>query len=144
MFSWLRNLFQKGEDPLETVVHPQLGELRWREADEAWFGTCGSVRFSLAYEGRAAPSERVCAYARKLLETPGWFDTTVAEAKAAACREYGEDYVAEIRALTLGTVHFSAFREPPYIFAQLEGGREFRCWRIEYSGRQCLGIGFDS
>ena len=47
-------------------------------------------------------------------------------------------------ALIFGLIHFHFYKNQPRIFAELEGGRYFRCWRIEYSGTKCDGMGFDN
>jgi len=53
-------------------------------------------------------------------------------------------YLNEVNSLIVGLIHFHFYKNQPRIFAELEGGRDFRCWRIEYSGTKCEGMGFDN
>jgi hypothetical protein len=46
--------------------------------------------------------------------------------------------------LTLRRIHFYIHdRGGERIIADLDGGKDYRAWRSEYSGTRCEGIGFD-
>ena len=138
------HLFRKAEDPDTNYSDPVLGPLEWSEDDEAWLGDFNSLRFSLAYDGAPRASEQVVAYAREFLADPQWLAASLAEAKKGAKDEYAPFYDPEIDALSFGRIHFHLYKHKRRIFAELEGGRDFRAWRIEFADRHCEGIGFDS
>jgi hypothetical protein len=144
VLSRIRSSVRKREEPQNAVTHPVLGEMLWSEDDEAWFGGYQGFRFSLAYDGQSAPNEPLIDYALDVMNDPEWLGSSLSRAKEEAVRSSELYYSDEIRSLSLGAIHFYAFRGTPRIIAQLETGREFRCWRIEYGDRQCEGIGFDS
>jgi hypothetical protein len=131
------------ETPLVEVSHPVLGPLRWSPDDEAWIGSYRDFGFSLGYEGQATPSEPLISYALEVMDDPGWLDATFSAARDEAIRSFEAYYTEEIRSLTLGTIHFRRSRGTLGILADVEGGRNYRCWRIEYQDRHCFGIGFD-
>ncbi len=137
------NDIRNGEAPAVEVTHPILGVLRWSPDEGAWIGSYRDIRFSLGYEGQATPSDPLVAYALEVMDDPGWLDATFSAAKQEAFKTFEAYYAEEIRGLTLGTVHFLRRRGELGILADVEGGRDDRCWRIEYTGRQCFGIGFD-
>ena len=143
MFSTIRSLFRKREEPQKVVAVPLLGEMEWSHDDEAWVGNAQGFRFSLGYDGQATPSESLVGYARDILSDAQWLTSTFAEAKAEAIRSYEGYYEEEIRSLSFESIHFYDFKGANRILADLEPGREDRCWRIEYADRRCEGIGFD-
>jgi hypothetical protein len=144
MFEMLKRLFKRGEPPTPMVHDSVLGELKWSEDDEAWHGSYRGRVFSVAYDGSPMPSPRVLAYAREILDDPSWLETSLAQAKAEAAKDFSDFYAAELQALTLGEVHlFVNDRRGECIIAILDGGKDDRAWRIEFTGKRCEGIGFD-
>lgn len=144
MLSIIRRFLRERPEPRDAVVHPLLGEMRWSADSGSWLGHYGGFRFSLAYEGMESPSEAIIAYALDVMRDAAWLASTLADAKEQALRTFEPFYAEEIRSLSLGEIHFSTFRGTPRILADLEPGRDFRCWRVEYEGRRCEGIGFDT
>jgi hypothetical protein len=144
---FLSSLFKKGEDPDRYCSDPVLGPLSWSEEDEAWLGEFNGLKFSLPYSRLRQPSETAVAYAREVLSDPEWLYSTLAEEKRRRIEKYGpkiaELHGAEVRSLSFGRIHFF-IRKGRRILADLEGGKDFRCWRIEYADKQCHGIGFDT
>jgi hypothetical protein len=137
------NLFKKGEDPLPAVTDPQLGPVRWSQDDEAWLGEYKGRRFGLAYEGKSAPTSELITYAHEVLDDSPWLDSSLAEAKQQAIKDYPESSHEEIKSLAWGAIHFYRHKGIRRIIADLDGGKDYRAWRIEYHDRQCEGIGFD-
>ena len=144
MFSKILSLFKSGEPPQDEFKHLILGSARWSGEDESWIGEYKGTRFSLAYEGRKSPDDELVAYALDILNDKVWVDSSIGEAKRQATAEFGPPYSDEISSLKLGTVHFYRHKGVGRIIADLEGGRDFRCWRIEWGGKKCEGIGFDT
>lgn len=145
---FLSNLFKKGEDPAKPCSDGVLGLLQWSEDDEAWLGEFRGLKFSLAYEGLKQPSDVVITYAREILSDSSWLSSTLAEAKIKQIKKYGRNlselHRSEVESLSFGTICFYVYKSKRRIIADLEGGKEYRAWRIEYSDRQCDGIGFDT
>src|SRR5579872_7423659 len=138
------NLFKKGEEPEQTCSDDVLGPLQWSADDEAWFGEHQGRRFSLSYELTKTPQEELRVFAREFLSDLAWLDSTLDEAKRSAKDEFEKFYAGEIEGLRWGRIHFYRYKGQPRIIADLDGGKDDRTWRIEYSGRECDGIGFDS
>jgi len=132
------------EEPMQEFIDPVLGAMKWNEEDEAWIGEYNGFQFALSYEGKQEPTLAVIEYARETLANPQWLNDSLARAKSAAARDFGQYYLDEAHSLTIGLIHFHFYKNQPRIFAELEGGRDFRCWRIEYSGTKCEGMGFDN
>ncbi len=142
---FLKQLFEKGEDPLPTVDDPQLGRMEWSKDDEAWLGTYRGLRFALAYERKAAPTPSLLSYAKEVLNDPRWLERTLEEEKKRWAAKVPPTVKDELAALKLGRIYFSIHRRRGrYIFALVDGGGDGRSWRIEYHGRQCDGLGFDT
>ena len=142
---FLSKLFSAGEEPERFVSDQVLGQMEWSQDDGAWIGEYNGFKFGLAYEReKRVLVDPLVAYAREILNDPAWLASTLAAAKAAARKEYGKFYEAEIDGLSFGLIDFYLFRGKRRIIASLEGGRDYRCWRIEYADRTCEGIGFDS
>ncbi|HWA28523.1 MAG TPA: hypothetical protein VG734_22930 [Lacunisphaera sp.] len=141
--NFLKKLFAKGEEPLSVYDDPVLGRTEWSADDEAWIGAYQQVRFALAYDREARPTPRLLSYARDVLGDPAWLSSTLEEEKALAAKS-SPDLRSEIAGLKLGLVHFAISKGREYIIASVEGGNDPRCWRIEYHGRKCDGLGFDT
>lgn len=137
------NLFKKGEDPLPTVSDAKLGTMQWAEDDEAWLGEYKNRKFALAYEWKSTPTSELIAYAHEVLDDSAWLDASLAEAKQQALNEFPKTSHEEIKALAWGAIHFYRHKGARRIIADLDGGKDYRAWRIEYHDRQCEGIGFD-
>jgi len=143
MFETLRRVFRH-ERPTPVIQDAVLGTLTWSPEEESWVGRHSGRDFSLLYDGSAMPSQPVREYALRVLGDHSWLDHTLAEAKTVAEHAYSPFYTSEIRSLVLGALHFSVHRtRGEYLLADLNGGRDDRLWRIEYSGVKCEGIGFD-
>jgi len=146
--SKLRGIFGLGGEPIEEpgpeLVDPVLGKMKWNEDDEAWIGEYNGFRFALSYERKREPTRAVIEYARETLANPPLLNDGLAQAKSAAANDFGQYYLDEVNSLIFGLIHFYFYKNKPRIFAELEGGRDFRCWRIEYSGTKCEGMGFDT
>ena len=137
------DLFKKGEDPEQLCTDDVLGPMTWSEDDEAWFGDHNGRKFSLAYEWTKRPPDSLVTYAREVLHDADWLASSLAGAKERAKKECGDAYVAEIDALSLGRIHFYLHKGKRRIIANIDGGKDDRCWRIEYDDRTCEGMGFD-
>jgi hypothetical protein len=143
LISRIRGLLAAGEEAAPELNDPVLGRMTWSADDEAWTGVYGGHRFSLGYDRKREPAPEVVEFARATLDHPGWVLASFMEAKEGARRDFGALYAEEIDGLALGEMHFFGRRGEMCILADLEGGRDYRCWRIEFTGRRCDGIGFD-
>ncbi len=140
---FLSDLFKKGEEPEQVCSDPVLGRMIWSEDDEAWFGEHEKKKYSLAYERTRTPPDALVAYAREVLHDTDWLASSLAAAKERARAEGYDNHEAELASLTFGTIHFYLYKGKRRIIADLEGGKDDRCWRIEFDDRTCEGIGFD-
>ena len=129
---------------MQEFIDPVLGVMKWNEDDEVWIGEYNRFQFALSYEGKRDPTSAVIKYARETLANPQCLNDGLAQAKAAATRDFGQYYLDEANSLIFGLIHFYFYKNQPRIFAELEGERDFRCWRIEFSGTKFEGIGFDN
>lgn len=144
MFEMFQRLFRRGETPALVVDDPVLGKLVWSDDDASWFGTYRDVKFSLGYSGASTPAPEVRAYATRILNDSAWLADTLTQSRTEALAEHSACFAAEIQSLTLGTIHFCIHpKRGEYALADLEGGKDSREWRIEFSGSTCEGIGFD-
>jgi hypothetical protein len=144
MMGWLRKTFGRGEQPVERVEDPVLGTLVWSKDDEGWVGQLGGLRIVVCDSIRAVPSPQVLDYARTVLGPQGdLFRKALAEAKAA----YRETYrlaAEEFDRLEPGTLSFEIAQRGPVCFVELIGGNPDRFWRVEFTGTNCDGFGFDT
>lgn len=141
---FLKNLFRKGEEPNKAWSDDLLGMTTWSDDDEAWHGEYQGQCFSIAYEWTTDPDPDLVAYAKEILKDHTWFEQTLEKEKIAAKAEYGDELADEIQGLSIGTIGFLIQRGQNAILASLEGGQDYRAWRIEFLGREFAGIGFDS
>jgi len=144
LISKLREDFGPVEEPIPELVDPVLGAMKWSEDDEAWIGEYNRFRFALSYERKREPALAIVEYARRTLANPQWLNDGLAQARATAPRDFGHYYIDEVNSLIFGLIHFYSYKGQSRIFAELEGGKDFRCWRIEFSEMKCEGLGFDS
>ena len=140
----LLDAFKKGEEPDSIYTDEVLGAMHWSDEDESWHGECRGVKFSLDYERLKRPTDAVVAYAREVLEAPEFLAASIAAEKEKEKTRYGDFYTAEIDELTMGEIHFYLHKGNRRMFVGLDGGRDYRVWRIEYQDRTCEVIGFDS
>jgi hypothetical protein len=142
---FFKKLFEKGEDPIPVVDDPQLGHMEWSQDDEAWIGSHSGFQFALSYEREATPSPALLSYAKDVLSDPDWLNRTLRQEKDRWSAKFPPHIKQELADLQFGLIYFSIHeRRGPIIFAIIEGGKDERCWRIEYHGRQCDGMGFDT
>ncbi len=137
------DFFKKGEQPVEHYSDEVLGVVRWSKEDEAWVGNFDSFEFGLGYSRTSAPSVEVINYAREILNDSPFLASSLTEAKRAALLKRGVFYRDEIDSLIFDEIHFFVQKGERRILADLEGGKDYRLWRIEYTDRKCHGIGFD-
>jgi hypothetical protein len=130
-------------EPQEQYVDPVLGGLVWSQDDEAWAGERDGLKFFIAYGGQATPEKELLQYARDVLENPSAFTDTVERAKPDAIAAHPK-LADEIAGLRVEAVRFYAFKNTRRILADLAGGQRDRSWRVEFSERDCDGIGFDT
>jgi hypothetical protein len=79
-----------------------------------------------------------------VLDDEAWRDATLAKAKEEAQKDYPETLREEIRCLTWGARHtFYRYKGARRMLADLEGGKNYRAWRIECHEHECEGIGYD-
>ena len=142
--SFFVKLFAKGEDPLPVIDDPQLGRMAWSKDDEAWVGTHNGLHFALDYEREASPTPRLLGYAKEVLADPKWLMTSLEEEKKEWVPKIPPSAKDELAALKFGLISFSMHKNGGYIFAVDDGGGDNRSWRIEYHGRECDGLGFDT
>lgn len=140
----LLDLFKRKAPPLPSIQHPTLGSLVWSPDDDGWKGTHKTHSFLLGHEGAPTPSEALCAYALSILEPPEWLDGQLTHIKAHPSPPYLLPYLNEIQKLTYGEVGIYLHKGGPRVFASLEGGLDYRAWRIEFAGHTLEGLGFDS
>lgn len=147
MFSFISRLREfpgSGEEPAPEFIDPILGAMRWNEDEEAWIGEYNGFHFALPYDRKREPALAIIEYAREMLTNSQWLNDGLSQSKALALRDFGPYYLDEVNSLVFGLIHFYSYKQRPRIFAELVGEREYRCWRIEYSGTNCEGLGFDN
>jgi hypothetical protein len=143
--SFFGKLFEKGEDPLPVFNDPELGRMEWSQDDEAWTGSYRGLQFALSYSREASPSSAVLSYAKEVLNDPDWLNRTLQEEKDRWSSKVPPNVKPELAELRFGVLYFSIHkRRGPIIFAIVDGGKGYRCWRIEYHGRECDGMGLDT
>ncbi len=133
-----------GVRPTPEVHDEVLGTLIWSDDEDGWMGTASGFSFSLGYGKGEAPDESLVAYARALLSTPEWLVQELDAAKARQHDEFGPHLEAELKELRYELVAIYQHKGRNRVIASLGPGRDHRAWRIEFSGRECEGIGFDS
>lgn len=143
---WLSKLFSKGEEPVANFTDPALGFMKWSEDDEAWSGECNGIKYLLSFERiSSVPVKELIDYAVGFLSDPTWVLASLEQAKQEAIEEFDDgNYEEEIKSLMIDEVHFYLYKNRRRIIAGLDGGRDFRAWKIEYEEKTCEGIGFDS
>ena len=133
-----------GVRPKPEVQDEVLGTLIWSDDEDGWMGTASGLNFSLGYGKGEAPAESLVAYARELLVTPEWLIQELEAAKVRQRDEFRGHYEAELQELRYELVAIYQHKGNNRVIASLGPGRDYRAWRIEFSGRKCKGIGFDS
>jgi hypothetical protein len=140
---FLGKLFKKRPEPPPPFTDAVLGLMEWSEDDESWMGKYNGFDFALGYEGEPALTQAVLDYAKVFLSQPDWLASALAAEKKRWESRVPKRLWPELEALRFGIIYFSMFHGP-YTFATLEGGQDPRCWRIEYHGHECDGMGFDT
>lgn len=144
MLSLLRRLTKRAPRPELARDVPPLGILRYDYEQNAWVGRIEERSFGLSSRKGDQPSPMLVDYAVEALKAPGWLNAETDIARRAAIGEYPKEAAEEISQLSLGFILFYQRKEACRLIADLEGGRDFRSWRIEFRGRACEGIGFDT
>ena len=149
MLDWLRSLLKEPPPPIAVVDDPVLGRLTWDDDAEGWSGTLDGQAFILAYQQAPEPTEELRKYASATLRERTMLDDGLRKEKEvllAALRESEgvRETVDEVRGLSYGSITFLARGNVLGVFAELEGGRDHRCWRIEFAEDECVGMGCDT
>lgn len=143
LFSWLRPL----PPPVQSWTDDELGTMTWSDDEESWVGEHGSLAFSISRirtVETSSPAPELLAYAKRVLGDSTWRAKTLEEAKHAAIANYGAFYEPEIRSLQYRHFNFYNRKTGPAIIADVGEGPRDRCWRIEFDGDRCEGLGFDT
>jgi hypothetical protein len=128
--------------PVSLYVDGLLGEMVWSATADGWVGIANSIRYVISYQGDSTPDQLVLEYAKQML-LPNKLMDAIEQAKPTAIQE-NQRLSEEIHGLRLGTVHIGTDGKRGGIFAELEGGRHDRSWRVEFNEEHCEGIGFDT
>jgi hypothetical protein len=144
MLSFLRRLTDRTPRRELVLEVPTLGVLRYDYEQNAWVGNLDEKNFGLSSRTKDPPTPMLVSYAVGALKAPGWLSTETDIARRAAIDEYPKEAATEISQLTIGSILFYQRKATCHLIADLDGGREFRSWRIEFRDRDCEGIGFDS
>jgi hypothetical protein len=137
-----KDWFRPKERP-QPITDADLGVLNWSAEDGGWTGTMGGLRFTLGDEDDAIPSEDLREWASQVLSDTAFLQESLASAVSEA-PDHLQQFSEEMDALRYEHLYFSENSNGRYIFATLGPGRDYRCWRLEFDGQRCLGIGFDS
>lgn len=132
--------------PVEQEVNiPELGALIWDEDEESWKGNCNGVEILLSIEkSMVSPSPELIKYAVSILKNEGMLISALEEEKQKYLNKYPKAS-NEVSALKYSSIMFYRYKSKfNRIIASLEPGEDFRAWRIEFSGTNCEGLGFDS
>jgi hypothetical protein len=127
----------------EPISDPDLGLLHWRPEDGGWTGVRNGLSFTIGDEADSHPSESLRIWALKVLSDTAFLDRSLSEAIDQAPTHYRR-FDREMRGLRYSHLYFSESAKGKSIFAALAPESEHRCWRLEFDGEKCLGIGFDT
>ena len=137
-----KQIFGKGEPPVEHWEHEVLGKLTWDDEYEAWRGRVENLDVLLAYERNSSvPPSSVVDLACAVLGNRGDFDSEVARLKERAISIYEQSFHAEISALVVRQVFFIDGERALVAF---DGGADFRAWRIAIEGDTYHDLSFDA
>lgn len=144
MLSFLRKFINRPPRRELVLEMPALGLLRYDYEQNAWVGSIEERNFGLSSRNGQQPTSTLVDYAVGALGAPGWLDAETDIARRTAMAEYPKEAAVEISQLALGFILFYQRKGTCHLIADLEGGRKFRSWRIEFRDRNCEGIGFDT
>ena len=120
-----------------------LGHMQYIEDDEAWLGELNGIAVSVAYTGQPQPAPSLIEYGASLARDQAWLRAEIQRHSDQYSKQYPY-YADEVRGLTLGVISVYEYKGVSKALIDLEGGRDYRAWRVEFTGRSCDGIGFDS
>lgn len=132
------------EAPVPEIDDPHWGRLTWSALDESWIGVRNGVRFALSRDKAPMPTPELLAYASEVIADPKWLLADFEQEKEKWRLRVPANRRDELEALRIGTIHFSLRNGRRFIFADVDGGHDGRCWRIMWLDRQCDGLGFDT
>jgi hypothetical protein len=132
------------EPPVERVSDARLGELAWSPAEDGWVGVHSGVAIVLSRSAGSSPTESLRDYAASFLDDQESLQGAFDEARRGAIAEYGPGLAAEIEGLSISLLNFFERKGRHRMIADLAGGHHDRSWRMEFTGRSCDGIGFDT
>lgn len=127
-----------------------LGELVWDSKEKSWVGCYRNIEFSLGYEKNCTePSQALLGYAQELLLDDGCLKQSLKNEIADLISKAPEilnvpEQLEELNSLFYESLHFSMRKGEGYTFGVLGPENKYRFWRIEFLGKKCVGLGFDS
>jgi hypothetical protein len=133
----------KAAPALPPETDARLGELTWVPEYDGWCGKYNGFTFVLAHKASEYAPDELKDYAVEMLNDPASLQAALLESISAA-PSYLKPFGEEMAELEYRELHFSLNRRGPYLFAELGPGRDYRCWRLEFTDHKCEGIGFDS
>lgn len=138
------SLFKKSDPPNKSWSDEVLGSTVWSDDEEEWQGEFNGLRFGIAYSHESEPSADVVEFTREVMNDLKWLEDVLQHQKMEAKKTIKQELWTEIDALRIELVSFWRQKEDLVIYATLTGGEQYRAWRMEFLGRDCVGIDFDS
>ena len=137
-------LLGNADAPLPVIDDPFLGRMAWSSEGEAWVGVRDGIRFGLHRDREIGPAPELMAYAKAVLADSTWLFSDFEREKQKWSTRVPPSAQAELANLKIGMISFSMRKGRGFIFAEVDGGIDGRCWRILWLHRKCDGLGFDS
>ena len=138
-------LFDPGATPSPEWSHPRLGNAKWIEDAEGWEGQIEGLRYLLCYERKSSdPIPKLVDYALELLSSEFDLISRVAHVCHEAKSDFEPFYHREIDKLRVEGVSIFWAGKIGKAIVSLDGGQDYRAWRVELAGTQIGGLGFDS
>ena len=142
----LLDLFRKKQPPIiKELDAGTLGGLMWSVEEDAWAGSFQGVEFFVSPDdSNECPSQNLMAYAESVLSVKAWLLEAVTTEKEKYLTKHPE-FRNELQDLQICALAFSNHKKKGlYLNCQLGFGAPNRFWSLDFHGRYCSAIGFDS
>lgn len=130
-------------EPRPTYHHDVLGDMNFSEDDEAWAALLNGITLFIAYTAQSEPDPVLIEYGISLVKERAWLESEI-ESAAHQFALRDAFYQNEVRGLKIGGIYVDRRKGINSALVDLTGGRDYRAWRLEFTERICMGMGFDS
>lgn len=137
-------LFGVRVTPVREHMDPTFGSMTWSADDDAWCFVHDGRRIFIGFDRASeAPRPELLDYARSILSDSKWIEEALASAKRDHLARHPSQ-ASELSMLQIQEIAFNHHEKGAWMLWNLGEPVPDHFWFVEFRGRRCMGMGFDT